>query len=1249
VTSYTGAKNITFSGAAASPSPATTPTIAGTNFGTATSLTFTAGVASGSMVLYKAESATVNATDGTINSNTGGTLNVTVSPESFSKLAVSLISPQVNGTAFTGTNTLTAQDTYGNTVTSFDASGNNITVTTSLTGTVSGLGSGVNNVINQLANFTSGVANLTSLGLKFTGTSGAGTFTFTPATGTAVTSGSVTINAGAATKLVVTGTGTETAGSSQTVTVTAQDANGNTATTYTGAKNITFSGAAASPSPATNPTVNATNFGTATSLTFTAGVASGSMILYKAESATVNATDGTINSNSGGTLAVTVSESTMSKIAVNLASTQTNGVAFAGTNDVSALDAYGNLITNFDVSQNHITVTTNLNGAITGFTGVNVLTAAGAFVNGSATVSTKMTYTGEVGTGTFTFTPASGTAATSGNVTILPGAATKLVITGSATQTAGGAQTITITAKDGSGNVATGYTGSKSLTFSGANNSLSPSTVPTVGGINFGSTTNLTFTDGVATASMVLFKAESASVAVTDGAISAAGADRLAVAVSATTFNKLAVSLTSPQINGTAFTGTNTLTAQDAYGNTVTGFDASGNNITVTTSLTGTISGLGSGVNNVINQLANFSSGVANLTSLGLKFTGTSGAGTFTFTPASGTAVTSSSITVNPGEATRLVVTGTGTQTAGGSQTVTITAKDANGNTVTSYAGAKSITISGANNSINPSTAPTFASTNFGTVANLTFTAGVASGTMILYKAESATISANDGTISSTGGDRLSVTVSSSSLAKFSADLSGPQINGSAWTGTNTLTAQDAYGNTVNYNANSNAVTVTNSLGGVVTGLGSGINNVLNQALDFVNGVADLSALGLVYTGVTGLGTFTFTSNTGAYTGNDIVVINSGAATKLVVTGTGTQTAGGSQTITVTAKDASGNTATTYTGAKNITFSGANSSSSPATAPTVADTDFGTATSLTFTAGVATGSMALYKAESAMVNATDGTINSNTGGTLNVTVSPSTMSKLAVSLTSPQVNGTAFTGTNTLTAQDAYGNTVTSFSAAANTITVSTTLTGAISGLSGTNVLNNEADFTSGVANLTSLGLKFTGTSGSGTFTFTPTSGTAVTSSSVTVNPGAATKLVVTGTGTQTAGGSQTVTVTAKDASGNTATSYTGAKNITFSGAASSTSPATAPTVASTDFGTATSLTFTAGVASGSMILYKAESATVNASDGVINSNTGGTLNVTVSPSTMTKLAVSLTSPQVNGTAFTGTNTLTAQDAYGNT
>ncbi|MHA8054290.1 hypothetical protein, partial [Aquirufa sp. OSTEICH-129A] len=159
-------------------------------------------------------------------------------------------------------------------------------------------------------------------------------------------------------------------------------------------------------------------------------------------------------------------------------------------------------------------------------------------------------------------------------------------------------------------------------------------------------------------------KAESATISGTDGSISSSGADRLSVTVSPASFAKLAVSLTSPQINGTAFTGTNTLTAQDAYGNTVPTFNAADNNVTVSTALTGTISGLGSGGNQVLNQAGDFTSGVANLTSLGLKFTGTSGAGTFVFTPASGTAATSASITINPGTATKLVVTGTGTQTA---------------------------------------------------------------------------------------------------------------------------------------------------------------------------------------------------------------------------------------------------------------------------------------------------------------------------------------------------------------------------------------------------------------------------------------------------------------------------------------------------------------------------------------------------------------------------------------------------------
>ncbi|MHA8102750.1 hypothetical protein PQG46_13015, partial [Aquirufa nivalisilvae] len=361
---------------------------------------------------------------------------------------------------------------------------------------------------------------------------------------------------------------------------------------------------------------------------------------------------------------------------------------------------------------------------------------------------------------------------TSGSVQINSGAATHMMITGNASQNAGESQTITIRAVDASHNTATGYTGTKSLTFSGANSSSSPVTVATANGTDFGTSTSIVFTNGVATASVVLYKAESALLTASDGTINATGnSHELAVSVLPSSFSKLAVSLASPQVNGAAFTGTNTLTAQDAYGNTVTSFNASGNNVTVSSTLTGTISGLGSGVNHVLNQAGDFVSGVANLTSLGLKFTGTSGSGTFTFTPASGTAATSSSITVSPGTATKLVVTGTGTQTAGGSQTVTVTAKDANGNTATTYTGAKSITFSGASTSSSPATVPTVGATDFGTATSLTFTNGVATSSMVLYKAESSTVSATDGTISSTGGDRLSVTVSPASYSKLAVSL----------------------------------------------------------------------------------------------------------------------------------------------------------------------------------------------------------------------------------------------------------------------------------------------------------------------------------------------------------------------------------------------------------------------------------------------------------------------------------------------
>ncbi len=60
------------------------------------------------------------------------------------------------------------------------------------------------------------------------------------------------------------------------------------------------------------------------------------------------------------------------------------------------------------------------------------------------------------------------TIASQPSITVGPGPAAKLVLTGSASQTAGTTNGLTLTAYDQYGNTASGYTGDKSLTFSGA-------------------------------------------------------------------------------------------------------------------------------------------------------------------------------------------------------------------------------------------------------------------------------------------------------------------------------------------------------------------------------------------------------------------------------------------------------------------------------------------------------------------------------------------------------------------------------------------------------------------------------------------------------------------------------------------------------------------------------------------------------------------------------------------------------------
>jgi hypothetical protein len=728
----------------------------------------------------------------------------------------------------------------------------------------------------------------------------------------------------------------------------------------------------------------------------------------------------------------------------------------------------------------------------------------------------------------------------------------------STTPTAGVADNLTVTAKDAKGGTVTTYAGSHSITFSGA--PASPNgTVATVvdssGAIvNFGSATALTFTAGVASVSsgsngvMKLYKSSAASIEASDGSTSTA--TPLAVTVTSATASKFVP------------------TAADT------------------------------------------------------------------------------------------------TPTAGEADNLTITAIDAYGNTATSYAGSKSLTFSGATTiGTNKPTVTNSSGTAvaFGTATAITFTAGVATvssaknGVMTLYKAESPSISVAEGTTVTTATP-LEVTVASASAAKFA--LGATTTSPTAGAADNlTVTAQDTYGNTATGYTGSHILTFSGPLAGpngevptISNSAGTDIPIGSATALSFNAGVASASG------GTNGVmklyrsGAASLKVSDGALTEATVsITVAPTTAAKFTLTAVATTLAAGeADNLTITALDAYGNTATAYIGSKSLIFSGA--ATVGVNKPTVTNnsgsgvaTAFGSTTAITFTTGVATvssaknGQMKIYAAGKAGVSVSDGTI--STSAPLEVTVSPLAASKLA--LTAATTTPAAGEADNlTVTAQDTYGNADPTYTGA-KSLTFSGPTAGpngevpTISNSAGTDISIGSAtaiNFSAGVATASA------GKNGemtlykSGAVTLKVSDGTLPEASlALTVATGTAVKFAFSASATSLiAGGSANLTTTAQDSYGNTVTTYTGSHNLTYSGASSSPN-ATAPTVVNsagtaTNFGTATAITFTSGVASvsssknGLLKLYRAETASVSVSDGTISS--AAPIVITVTPTTATRWGI---------------------------
>lgn len=268
-----------------------------------------------------------------------------------------------------------------------------------------------------------------------------------------------------------------------------------------------------------------------------------------------------------------------------------------------------------------------------------------------------------------------------------------------------------------------------------------------------------------------------------------------------------------------AFATQPVVTAIDAGGNTVTTYAG-----TVTLSLGGGTSGavLSGCVGTRVDGVTTFAGCSVDRSGSGYRLTARDGAETVnsnTFNIATGAVA-----------ALRLDAADT-TPTAGATNELTVTAVDAGGNTVASYTGAKSLTFGGASPSPSGSqptvTDSSGVATAFGTATSISFRNGVATvsrgnnGAMVLRKAETASITVTDGTLSNGAG--LSVTVSPGNAARLaftSVTLSAGTLGSCLFTCTATAVGD---GGTVRAN-----VSVTDADGNVVTGLGSGHSVLLS-------------------------------------------------------------------------------------------------------------------------------------------------------------------------------------------------------------------------------------------------------------------------------------------------------------------------------------------------------------------------------------------------------------------------------------
>ncbi len=852
---------------------------------------------------------------------------------------------------------------------------------------------------------TLGVA--TFAGCAITGTAAAGSYTFDATTAspslTSLASSAVTIVAGTATKLVFTiqpgGTVTEGVAFTQPQ-VSVEDTNGNVVTTSSASISLAIDVYTAGNGGTTKGTLSCPTSGT--TITASSGVAN-----FVGCQIAGTAADGTYTFQaSSSPLTITPASSSVSIVAgtatqllfsVQPGGSVTEGTAFTQPK-VSVEDANGNVVTGSSAS---IALAVDVYTAGNGGSSQGTLTCtSGTTVAASSGVATfaGCEITGPAADGTYTFQ------ATSSPLTITPASSSVSIVAGTATQLAFTVQPVggvtegtafatppKVSVEDSNGNVVTGSSASITLhidLYTAGNGGSTQGTLTCTANPVTASTGVATFAGceitGTAAAGGYTFDATgtglSMSPASSSASIIAGLASKLAFTIQPGGSVTEGVAFTQPQVS-----------VEDTNSNVVTGSSASISlSIDVYTANNGgTTQGTLSCPTSTTTVTA--SSGVA--TFAGCEITGPAADGTYTFQ------ATSSPLTITPASSAVTIVAGTvsafnvanpGPQNAGTSFTVTITAVDVYGNTVTSYGSSQGMTFSG------PLMSPNFTSPIY--PASVSFSGGVGSAMITLYDAVSTmlTATATQGSITGTSTS-FSVAPLGANAFWFTPITPSTATAGAAFN--LTMSAVDLYGNVATSFTGTKAFSIS---GGAASPTGA--QPSYPTSISFSGGVGT-APITLVQTGSL---TLTLTATQSAITGTYALSVGSGAVSSLTIsTPPAGFAVGGSTTVVVTAFDADGNVAITPSDAITLSSSGAFNGEGP----------------VTLANGMASFTISSTMAGTFTVTAHDGSIASPASSQF--TVTPGGANSFSVTVAGSPTAGTPFTVT--ITALDVYGNTATGY------------------------------------------------------------------------------------------------------------------------------------------------------------------------------------------------------------------------------